>query len=69
LSLHFELIYFARPDSQIFGQNVYLYRKRLGHELAREYCPDVDIIMPFPTPAFTPLWVTRKKVALLLRWV
>lgn len=44
----FELIYFARPDSQIFGQNVYLYRKRLGHELAREYHPDVDIVMPFP---------------------
>jgi len=44
----FELIYFARPDSQIFGQNVYLYRKRLGHELAREYAPKVDLIMPFP---------------------
>jgi len=44
----FELIYFARPDSQIFGQNVYLYRKRLGHELAREYKPDVEIVMPFP---------------------
>lgn len=44
----FELIYFARPDSQIFGQNVYLCRKRLGHELAREYHPDVDLVMPFP---------------------
>lgn len=44
----FELIYFARPDSQIFGQNVYLCRKRLGHELAREYSPNVDIVMPFP---------------------
>jgi amidophosphoribosyltransferase len=44
----FELIYFARPDSQIFGQNVYLCRKRLGHELAREYKPDVEIVMPFP---------------------
>jgi amidophosphoribosyltransferase len=44
----FELIYFARPDSQIFGQNVYLCRKRLGYELAREYVPNVDIVMPFP---------------------
>ncbi len=44
----FELIYFARPDSQIFGQNVYLCRKRLGHRLAREYRPDVDLVMPFP---------------------
>lgn len=44
----FELIYFARPDSQIFGQNVYLCRKRFGHHLAREYRPDVDLVMPFP---------------------
>ncbi len=44
----FELIYFARPDSQIFGQNVYLCRKRLGHRLAQEYQPDVDLVMPFP---------------------
>ncbi len=44
----FELIYFARPDSQIFGENVYLCRKRLGHNLAREYRPDVDLVMPFP---------------------
>lgn len=44
----FELIYFARPDSQVFGQNVYLCRKRLGHHLAREYRPEVDLVMPFP---------------------
>jgi amidophosphoribosyltransferase len=44
----FELIYFARPDSQIFGENVYMCRKRLGHHLAKEYRPDVDIVMPFP---------------------
>ena len=44
----FELIYFARPDSQIFGQNVYLCRKRLGHRLAQEFRPDVDLVMPFP---------------------
>jgi amidophosphoribosyltransferase len=44
----FELIYFSRPDSNVFGQNVYLCRKRLGHLLAREYRPDVDLVMPFP---------------------
>jgi amidophosphoribosyltransferase len=44
----FELIYFARPDSKVFGQNVYLCRKRLGHRLAKEYAPDVDFVMPFP---------------------
>jgi len=44
----FELIYFARPDSQVFGENVYLCRKRLGHQMAREYAPQVDLVMPFP---------------------
>ena len=44
----FEFIYFARPDSNIFGQNVYMARKRLGHEMSREYQVDADIVMPFP---------------------
>ncbi len=44
----FEFIYFARPDSNIFGQNVYAVRKKLGQRLAREYPLDVDFAMPFP---------------------
>jgi amidophosphoribosyltransferase len=45
----FEFIYFARPDSNIFGQNVYQCRKRLGHLLAREnQSLSADLIMPFP---------------------
>jgi amidophosphoribosyltransferase len=44
----FELVYFARPDSQVFGKNVYMCRKRFGHQLADEYKPDVDMVIPFP---------------------
>jgi len=44
----FELIYFARPDSRVFGRNVYLFRKRQGELLAREYPIDADLVMPFP---------------------
>ena len=43
-----EYIYFARPDSQIFGQSVYLVRKRLGAALAREHPLKADLVMPFP---------------------
>ncbi|MBN3041236.1 MAG: amidophosphoribosyltransferase [Candidatus Omnitrophica bacterium] len=44
----FEYIYFSRPDSNIFSNNVYLARKRLGQQLAREYNPDCDLVMPIP---------------------
>ncbi len=44
----FEYIYFARPDSNIFGKNVYLTRKRLGCQLARECPVDCDFVMPIP---------------------
>ena len=44
----FELIYFARPDSNVFGENVYLFRKKQGELLAAEHAVDADIVMPFP---------------------
>jgi amidophosphoribosyltransferase len=44
----FEYIYFARPDSNIFGKSVYLTRKRLGRQLAREYPVKCDLVIPIP---------------------
>ena len=44
----FEFIYFARPDSTIFGKNVYLTRKELGRQLAKEAPVTADLVMPFP---------------------
>jgi amidophosphoribosyltransferase len=44
----FELIYFARPDSNVFGQNVYLFRKKQGELMAKEFSVDADLVMPFP---------------------
>ena len=44
----FELIYFARPDSNIFGQNVYLFRKKQGELLTEEFNIEADLVMPFP---------------------
>jgi amidophosphoribosyltransferase len=42
----FEHIYFARPDSRVYGHNVYLMRKRLGRELAREAPAQADMVVP-----------------------
>jgi amidophosphoribosyltransferase len=44
----FEFIYFARPDSIIYGQNVYQTRKAHGRCLAQEAPVDADLVMPFP---------------------
>jgi amidophosphoribosyltransferase len=44
----FEFVYFARPDSYIFGRNVYLARKELGRQLAREYPVDADVVIAVP---------------------
>ncbi|MFA5356396.1 MAG: amidophosphoribosyltransferase [Candidatus Omnitrophota bacterium] len=44
----FEYIYFARPDSNIFGHNVYMARKNLGKQLAKEFPADAELVMPIP---------------------
>jgi len=44
----FEYIYFARPDSNIFGHNVYMARKKLGCQLAIEFPVKADMVMPVP---------------------
>lgn len=44
----FEMIYFARPDSQLLGQRVDMVRKNLGHQMAKEFPIDADVIVPVP---------------------
>ncbi len=44
----FEHIYFARPDSIVFGKNVYLLRKKMGKILSQEHPVEADLIVPVP---------------------
>src|SRR5258707_1324681 len=44
----FEYVYFARPDSVLWGRNVHTVRKALGHQLAREYPVAADLVIPVP---------------------
>lgn len=44
----FEHVYFARPDSVVFGRGVYTSRKSLGKILAQECPVDADIVIPVP---------------------
>lgn len=47
----FEYIYFARPDSQLANQSIYMARYRMGRELAREYPVEADVVMAVPDSA------------------
>jgi amidophosphoribosyltransferase len=44
----FEFVYFARPDSNLLGQNVSQARVRMGMELAREHPASADLVVPVP---------------------
>lgn len=44
----FEHIYFARPDSMVFGQNVHMARKALGKRLAQDSPVEADVVVAVP---------------------
>ncbi len=44
----FELVYFARPDSFVFGRDVYPARENLGRVLAKEHPTEADVVIPVP---------------------
>ena len=44
----FEHVYFARPDSYVFGESVNEVRTNLGRLLAREQPAEADVVVPVP---------------------
>ncbi len=44
----FEHVYFSRPDSRVFGHNVYSVRKQNGVRLAKESSVPADVVIPVP---------------------
>jgi amidophosphoribosyltransferase len=44
----FEFIYFARPDSTMYGTLLYSARERMGAELAGEHPIEADVVVPVP---------------------
>jgi amidophosphoribosyltransferase len=44
----FEHVYFARPDSMVFGRSVAASRQGFGRRLAREHPAEADVVVPVP---------------------
>ncbi len=44
----FEHVYFARPDSIVFGRSVQSSREMLGRSLAKEHPVQADLVVPVP---------------------
>ncbi|RUM65083.1 MAG: amidophosphoribosyltransferase [Sulfurimonas sp.] len=44
----FEYVYFARPDSTVYGQSVYHMRKNMGQALAAIQPIEADVVIPVP---------------------
>ena len=49
----FEYIYFARPDSNIYGVNVHSARKRMGAILAKESPAPADMVIAVPNSSLS----------------
>lgn len=44
----FEFVYFARPDSQLYGRSIHSARHDMGETLAKEHPAEADVIVPVP---------------------
>jgi amidophosphoribosyltransferase len=44
----FEFVYFARPDSHMYGRSIHGARHEMGRRLAVEHPADADVVVPVP---------------------
>jgi amidophosphoribosyltransferase len=44
----FEFVYFARPDSQMYGKSIHSARRDMGRTLSQEHPAEADVVIPVP---------------------
>ena len=64
----FEHIYFARPDSILFGKLVHKVREELGRQLARENPVEADMVMPVPDSGLSSAIGYSQQSGIPLEW-
>ncbi len=64
----FEHIYFARPDSLVFGRLVHEVRKELGKQLAREHPVEADMVIPVPDSGLSAAIGYSQESGIPLEW-
>ncbi len=64
----FEHIYFARPDSVLFGSLVHKVREELGRQLAIENPVDADMVMPVPDSGLSAAIGYSRQSGIPLEW-
>ncbi len=64
----FEFIYFARPDSDIHDKNVYLVRKKLGCQLAKEHPVEADLVTGVPDSSLAAASGYAEELGLPYEW-
>ena len=64
----FEHVYFARPDSMVFGRNVLEARLAMGRQLAREAPAGADIVVPVPDSGMGAALGFSEESGLPFRW-
>jgi len=48
----FEFIYFARPDSNLYGRSLHTMRRKMGQQLAAEFPADAHVVIPVPDSGY-----------------
>lgn len=64
----FEYIYFARPDSHLYGADCYPIRLAFGEKLAEESPASADVVLPIPDSGNAAAFGYSRRVGLPLEW-
>lgn len=64
----FEYVYFAKPESFVFGEYIHGVREAFGRQLAREHPVEADIVVPVPDSGTYATWGFSQESKIVLKF-